>query len=162
VWECLGTKETGAQTFVVPANENIVRGSDVPVACEEICRSGIESNKPITVTLQPIMAKGGRGQTNPAVLPVGPYRLTLLMLNPSAAGPRSFEVLLGTGQNGQAGVLDRIDIPTGAAANIILMRSYPVQLQSPGRMEVVLRPIVGKAILCGAVLEPLPEGDNAK
>ena len=159
VWECLGTKETGAQTFVVPADENIVRGSGIPIACEEICRSGIESDKPITVTMQPIMAKGGRGQTNPVLLPAGQYRLTLLMLNHPEAEPRAFDVQIGTGQ---AGVLDRIEITARAAANNILMRSYLVELQNPGRVEVVLRPIVGKAILCGAVLEPLPEGDNAK
>jgi hypothetical protein len=135
---------------------DITRDAGIPAAWEEICRTGIESDKPITVTLQPIMAKGGRGQTNPALLPAGQYRLTLLMLDSLAAGPSSLEVQLGTGQ---AGVVDRIEIAGQAATNSILMRSYPVQLKSPGRVEVILRPVQGKVILCGVVLEPI-SGDN--
>jgi hypothetical protein len=155
VWQCFGTKETGKKTFVVPANENIVRADDVPAAYEEICRTGIESDGPISITLQPIMAKGGRGRTNSDLLPAGQYRLTLLMLDSNAVAPepRSLEVQLRTA--GQAVVADRIEITKSATVNRILTRSYPVRLQSPGRVEVTLRPIRGKAVLCGAVLEPV-------
>ncbi len=159
VWECLGTKETSSQTFVVPASENIVRDDSVPAAFEEICRSGIESDKPITITMQPIMAKGGRGQKNPVALPAGRYRLMLLMLG-SATERRSFDVQIGTGQSP---ITDRIEIAAQeVGARSILMRTYPVELQHPGRVEVVLKPIVNKVNLCGAVLEPLSEDENMK
>ncbi len=160
VWECLGTRETGAQTFVIPADVTVVREAGIPAAYEEICHTGIESDKPITVTMQPIMAKGGRGQANVVVLPTGKYRLTLLMLNPPEAEPRAFDVQIGAGQ---AAIVDRVEITRQTAgANGIFMRSYPVELQRPGRVDVVLKPIVGKVNLCGAILEPLSEDDNTK
>jgi rhamnogalacturonyl hydrolase YesR len=154
VWECFGTEETGAPTFVVPDNVEITRGDEVPAEYEEICRTGVETDEPITMTLQPIMAKGGRGQTNIARLPAGRYRLALLMLDPESTGPgrRLFNVTAG-------GRTDRIDVfgQTGQA-NRILVRRYAVTLEEPSRVDVTLEPVKGKALLCGAVLEPV--GDN--
>jgi hypothetical protein len=157
VWECFGTKETGATSFVVPDNVNITRGDEVPAAYEEICRSGIESDKPITITLQPIMAKGGRGSVNLARLPAGKYRLELLMLEPKSTGPGQRIFNVTTGANRAATIeTDQIDIfkHTGQA-NRILVRRYPITLEKPGRIDVTLEPVKGKALLCGAILEPV-------
>ncbi|MHC4687123.1 MAG: hypothetical protein ACYTEW_22865, partial [Planctomycetota bacterium] len=163
VWECFGTKETGAPTFVVPNDINITRSDDVPAAYEEICRNGIGSDKPITITLQPIMAKGGRGQVNLAQLPAGKYRLELLMLEPKSTGPgqRLFNV---TVRHRTVSIeTDRIDIfkQTGQD-NRILVRRYPITLEEPGRVDVILEPVKGKALLCGAILEPVSEDDSTK
>ena len=94
VWECLGTKETGASVFVVPESVGVLRAGNAPVSYEEICRSGIASDKPVTLTIRPIMAKGGRGGANAAKLPAGEYTLELLMLDPESTGPgqRVFDV----------------------------------------------------------------------
>ncbi|MHC4678769.1 MAG: beta-N-acetylhexosaminidase family protein [Planctomycetota bacterium] len=161
VWECFGEKETGEQTFVVGADATIVRDAGIPAGYEEICRAGIESGEPITITLQPIMVKGGRGRTNAALLPAGQYDLTLLMLDCGATAPgqQILDVELGTKQ---AIVTDRIERTRQAgAANSILIRSYPVELQIPGRVEVTLRPVQGKAMLCGVLLEPVSERSGA-
>ncbi len=73
LWQTLGTKETGAEVFGAP---------DVG----EICSSGIETDKPLVLKLQPILA--------PSALPAGRYWLRLLAADPSstAAGQRVFEV----------------------------------------------------------------------
>jgi hypothetical protein len=53
---------------------------------------------------------------------------------------------------------DRIDIFEQAGqANRILARRYSVTLEKPGRVDVTLKPVNGKALLCGAVLEPVDD-----
>lgn len=157
VWECLGTQETGAPTFVVPADVRIVRDSDLPGAYEEICRTGIEIDRPITINLQPIMTKGGRGRTAPASLPAGNYRLILLMLNPDSTGQRIFDVVV------HVNTVDRIDMAGQMGRNkSILTPNYHVRLEKPGRVDVTLKPVQGKAILCGAILMPESESGSEK
>ncbi len=161
VWECFGNKETGAEIFEISSDVKIIRGSNVPTNYEEVCRSGMESGKSITITLQPIMAKGGRGQTNKLLLPKGKYQLNLLMLDPgsNAPGKRIFDVTIRTQKNYEWFILkkDRIDIfkQTGRV-NSILVRHYPVKFQEPGSVNVTLKPVTGKVVLCGAILEPEP------
>jgi len=170
VWECLGTKETGAPTFVVPSGVKITRPDHVSAFYEEICRSGIESDKPITIALRPVMSEGGRAKTDAALLPAGEYRLQLLMLDPSSTGPgqRVSDVALVLSDGEQwskakpaprrrvSPTADRVDIfkETGRA-NCILERGYPVRLEAPGAVSLTLTPVRGKAVLCGAVLEPI-------
>jgi hypothetical protein len=74
VWQTLGAEETGAELFSAAS------------ASDEIARHGLESDKPITLTLRPIVHK--------APLPAGKYRLRLLAADPSstAAGQRVFAV----------------------------------------------------------------------
>jgi len=138
IWQTLGAEETGAQPFVAPK------------AADEICRSGIESGKPITLTLRPILA----GKKDAATVPAGEYRVRLLMLDPSstARGQRVFTVSVGNG------AADRVDIfeETGGA-NRVLERRWPVKLAKPGSVAVTLAPITGKALICGAVLEPVSQ-----
>jgi hypothetical protein len=140
VWQCLGEEETGASVFATP---------DVQ---DEICRTGIESDRPLQLVLQPIMARDSRGKTKPVPLPAGQYRLRLIMLDPisTAAGQRVFSV----SANG-ATVEDRLDLfaSTGGSRRV-LERNWPVKLDRPGCVTVTLTPIRGKAMICGAVLEP--------
>ncbi|NOR66981.1 MAG: hypothetical protein GQ528_06475 [Woeseiaceae bacterium] len=51
---------------------------------------------------------------------------------------------------------DRIDIfkQTGRT-NKVLVYEYPVTLERPGRLDVTLKPVKGKALLCGAILKPV-------
>ena len=60
LWECFGAKETKVDVFVLDDDQTITRSDDTPATLEEICRTRIEFDKPYTVTIQPIMAKGGR------------------------------------------------------------------------------------------------------
>jgi hypothetical protein len=105
------------------------------------------------------MVKGGRGQVNLAQLPAGKYRLELLMLEPKSTGPgqRVFNVTVSK----PAVETDRIDIfkQTGQA-NRILVRRYPITLEEPGLVDVIAEPVEGKALLCGAILEPVSEDDG--
>jgi hypothetical protein len=173
VWECLGAKETGAELFAVPSDTKIERDAALAAGYEEICRSGIESDKPLTITLRPIMAKGGRGRAKAAQLPAGQYLLELLMLDPgSSPGRRVFDVTIGaryeasvpddgrqraavSAGDGEAVTVqtDRIDIVEQTSQPcIVLRRKYTVGLERPGSVEVTLKPVEGKALLCGATL----------
>ena len=84
LWQTLGTKETGARTFVLPPETKVTLGEGQPEMYAEICRAGIESDKPIQLTLRPIMGKGA--------LSKGDYRLRLLMLDPDIHRARSTRV----------------------------------------------------------------------
>jgi hypothetical protein len=104
------------------------------------------------------MAKGGRGQTNQVLLPKGQYQLSLLMFDPdlTALGQRVFDVTIQTQQNSELHTIktDRIDIfkQTGQVNSIFILQ-YPVELQNPGSVNVTLKPVKDKAIICGAILE---------
>jgi len=130
VWEVWGEEETGARVFTVPT------------APDEIARTGIETDKPLSFKLRPIMHK--------ALLPPGDYRLRLLLLDPdsTAAGQRVFTVAIGNTSS-------TVDIfqETGGA-NRLLERVYPVTLRAPGEVAVTLTPVKGHAMISGAVLEP--------
>ena len=110
-------------------------------------RGGIESDKPVTIAIRPILHK--------APLRPGVYRLRLWMLDPdsTAPGQRLFTVSISSAST--ASMVNRVDIfkETGRA-NRILERSYPVAVGPDGAVEVTLTPVAGKAVLCGAILEP--------
>ncbi len=157
LWEGLGEKETGASVFVVPAGATIHRDAALPAAYEEICRAGVESKKPLRFALQPIMADDSSNRSKPVPMPTGDYRLRLLAADPSssAAGQRVFDVKVTSGAAATVRT-DRVDIfaRTGGA-NRVLELVYPVKLTASGAVEVELTPVIGKALLCGAVLEPV-------
>jgi rhamnogalacturonyl hydrolase YesR len=136
LWQVLGSEETRAETFVAPA------------APDELCRSGIESEKPLALALQPIL--------HPATLQPGRYTLCLWMLDPTstAAGQRVFDVSVRAAA-GPASIPDRIDIfkETGRTGRV-LVRSYPIQVTRGGEVQVRLTPVAGKVVVCAAALEP--------
>ena len=143
VWECYGEEETGASVFTAPA------------VSEEICRTGIESDQPLQLVLQPILARDNRGKNKPAALPAGDYRLRLYLLDPvsTRAGQREFSVSVG-GVN----VEERLDIfAASGGAGRVLERVWPVKLDRPGNVTVTLTPLIGKALICGVVLEAVSE-----
>ena len=159
LWETHGGKETGASAFVVPAEVEIERDAAMPAAYQEICRTGVESPEPIRFTLQPIMAHDSRNRSKPVPMPAGDYRLRLLMADPAstAAGQRVFDVMLTAGSAfAVANRTDRVDVfKRAGGANRLLELDYPVKLAAPGPVTVELAPVIGKALVCGAVLEPV-------
>ncbi|MBI2924710.1 MAG: hypothetical protein HYY24_03285 [Verrucomicrobia bacterium] len=159
LWECLGEKETSARVFVVPARAKIRRAAALPAVYEEICRAGVESEKPLRFALQPIMARDSREKSKPVPLPAGDYRLRLLAADPTstAARQRVFDLKVTTGAAGAITTrTDRVDIFARAGgAHRVLELVYPVKLTASGAVEVELAPVAGSALICGAVLEPV-------
>lgn len=159
LWEVLGEKETGARVFVVPAGAKIRRDAAMPASYEEICRTGVESEKPLRIALQPIMARDSRDKSKPVPVPAGDYRLRLLTADPAsrAEGQRVFDVKVTTGATATVTARpDRVDLFARAGgANRVLELVYPINLTASGMVEVKLTPATGKALICGAVLEPV-------
>jgi len=116
VWEVWGEEETGARTFTNPD------------ARDELARTGIEMDRPLSFTLHPIMQK--------TVLPAGDYRLRLF-----AGSANAFDVKV-------AGDVHRVK------QTQYMELAYPVKLTKPGAVEVTITPVAGQVQLFGAILEP--------
>ncbi len=160
VWQCLGKEETNADVFVLPPEVKIENASQVTPAMAEVCRTGIESSDSVTVAVRPILSRGSRRGLKPEPVAAGSYRLTLLMLDPStsAAGERVFEVRVSaTGKaNSEVREKQQVDVYRLAGGDHRVAKlSWAVQLKEPGEIKVELLPVKGKALLCGAILEPV-------
>ena len=148
LWQTLGTKHTGAATFIREAETT------------DLCRSGIESEKPIRFIFEPIMFPSAKG------LWPGRYIVRLWMRDPasSATGERVFDLSLRSGVAAKNGfsateksgssVSDRIDMQSGGTARV-LVREYPITVAAGEKVELRLTPVAGKALLCAAELEPV-------
>jgi hypothetical protein len=151
LWECWGKEETGASVFSLPSSVTPAMEDSAPAVWREICRTGIESDKPLTLAFRPILAGDSRGGRKSAPLLAGQYRLRLLMLDPdsTAPGQRVFEVKV------MDAPADRVDVfQRAGGARRVLALDYSIALKSAGAVKVTLRPVKGKTILCGAVLKP--------
>jgi len=143
-----------------------VNGADffnAPQADKEIGRNGVQSAKPIILTVQPMT--GGDLCPNvyqqnlmkePDLCP-GNYRLRLLFLDPdsTASGQRVFNVEVKTQPAGKAGdPIDAVDVFKEAGGkNRVCERVIPVVLEHSGKVTVTLTPVTGKAVISGLVLE---------
>jgi hypothetical protein len=155
IWECLGSRETGCEVFALPADTPVTRAPEMPEDYEEICRTGIEIARPMTLPLRPFMTRGN--QDSPA-LPAGNYRVRLLMLDAvsTASGRRVFDVSMEVKGDAESEQHDRVDIfQSTGRPNAILERVFVVSLPKPGMLQLTLTPREGKAILCGGVVEPV-------
>ena len=94
VWQCLGAEETGADEFTTGVDRTQGTATAADAIVQEICATGIESDKPITLALRPILAKGSRKGLGAENLAAGDYRLTLLSIEPDdvAVGDRIFDL----------------------------------------------------------------------
>jgi hypothetical protein len=162
VWETWGAQETGTEIWRLPDDRPLTRPDDLPPTCEEICRAGMESDHPVTLILHPIVPKrNSQPRKTPGVSThAAPYRLRLWMLDPSstAAGQRVFVVAVdGTP------IRERIDIfaKTGAPCRV-LEQTYAVNFDPTASLTVTLTPEIGKALLCGIMLEPMPPTSEPK
>jgi hypothetical protein len=147
LWECQGQEETGAPAFRLPPDVAPSGDDSVPETWREICRSGVESEKPLRLTIKPILGRAGRA----AALAPGNYRLRLLLLDPdsTASNQRVFDVKVAEAP------VERVDVyrRAGGPRRVVAL-TYPVTLKSAGVVEVTLTPVEGKVLLCGAMLEP--------
>ena len=172
LWQTLGTKETGVQVFTLPPETNGGDEPKPPTIENEICQSGLESDRPVTITLRPILSTAGSDSS----LPAGNYRLRLFLIDPAATAPgqRVFAIDVRPRQRPAAQApkptrtnpspappSDRIDVfrETGRQRQPF-HRDYALVLDRPGTVVITLTPVVGKAILCGALLEPGPISNN--
>jgi len=160
IWQCFGTEETGAETFSLSPDAKVDDLGQNNTTFQEVCRTGIESNKPIALAIRPILARGSRKELKPMPVPVGKYNLTLLMLEPAASSPgeRVFDITVtASGQeNADLRKTDRVDVYRQAGgAKRVLAVAYPIELKAAGEIKVELMPVQGKALICGAVLEPV-------
>jgi hypothetical protein len=148
IWQTLGAEETGASTFVLPPKAKVTLSANLPGVDGEICRAGIESGQPIQITLGPVM--GG------AALPQGDYEVSLLFVKPSATaqGQRVFDLSLGGSL--ASPIRERLDLshPAGGPQRVV-EKSYRVKMPRPGRLTLTLTPVTGKALISGAVVQPL-------
>jgi len=140
MWQTLGAEEMGARIFTLPVETKIMRGAGLPAEYEEICRSGMESDKPVNITIRPIM-KAGK-------LLKGDYQIRLIMVDPgsTAEGQSVFKVSAGDGAD--------VDIfkKTGGASRILEL-VYQVKVGDSGELVLTLTPVTGKVVLSGLVLE---------
>lgn len=118
VWEVWGKTECGPGTFTNP---------DAP---EELARTGIEIDKPLSVKLGPIMALDSRKGTSPAVLPAGKYRLRLLL-------------------SGKCEVKVANETHLADTAEWLC----PVMLDQAGKLDLMITPVAGSVQIYGAVVE---------
>jgi hypothetical protein len=171
VWQCLGAEETGAKEFSSSVISPPASATAMDAIHTEICRTGIESDEPVTLAVGPILSKGSRKSLGRERLLAGDYELTLLCIEPTeaVAGDHIFD--LRVTDNRKQGdevrrerdadrrsllALDRIDVfeATGGA-NRVLALSYPIELASPTTLELTLTPVKGKVRICGLLLTPL-------
>jgi hypothetical protein len=156
IWQCLGTRETGAATFVLPDDATGIGDDPFSRRHAEIYRTGIQVEKPITLALCPIMGTGGRSAGTPAPLAASRYTLDLLMLRPSDDSPKgtAFDLAI---RSGEATQTHRVSDDVGNGAHPRAFRlSYEVDVNASGGLEATITPVEGEIRLCGAVLERQP------
>jgi hypothetical protein len=162
LWRSLGKHETGAVEFALPETIPIQPAGSMPVDRLEICRAGLESPGPLTLSLRPITWNLRPFESPELAMPqrvtAGAYRICLLMLEPvvGAVGRRVFDVAICTeGSGPPPAITDRIDLVQRAGGSRrAIQLVYPLRLEKPGVVQVTLTPVHGMALICGAVLEP--------
>ena len=117
----------------------------------EVGRTGVELTQPFKLTLRPILASSNLDKAKSLPLLAGDYRLRLLFRNSDStlSGQRILEVKVSDLPT------DRVDLVCQKSeVNHLVELVYPVTIKSAGAVDLTLTPVKGKAILCGAVLEP--------
>ena len=89
IWQTFGEKETGAGAYELPERSKVIFGEDLPENWKEICRSGIELDKPVTLQIQPIMGWEPKVSTPANILQPGKYHLNLLFDNSKVSKNKS-------------------------------------------------------------------------
>lgn len=160
VWETQGTAETGCQVFSLSENIAVAGGGDLSEAVREICRAGITADKPIDLTIRPIMAIGNRAKPSRDMLfSPGDHRLELYFIEPEAdrAGQRVFDVTVKPSSVKTEPPARRVDIFGQALGrHRVLVLSWPVPLESPDTIRVRLTPVAGQPLICAVQVQPIP------
>lgn len=161
LWECRGQQETGIAPQLLPASTTVTLPPPLPADWAEICRSAIESTRPVTIPLHPDLAfPGSKGVKSAAVrsLPQGAYRLRLLHVDPTskAPGERVFSVEVKAAGAPRPTARAVVDIfAETREPGRVLEKVLEFRLDKPAAVELTLAPERGAATLCAAVLEPV-------
>lgn len=83
IWWTLGEKETKHSAFKLTENAASASDNNRSNGFDEVCRTGIESSKPISIRLSPRQIDT-RKDKHMQGLPPGEYKLTLLFVEPTA------------------------------------------------------------------------------
>ncbi len=156
LWQVLGQAETGANVFSLRERLPVISSAAAAIAEPEVFQTGIQSNDPIKLTLRPIMPKGSRPGLKPVPLAAGNYQLAILMVEPTATatGEQILDVSL-KGRSLKQSISDRVDLfDRAGGTNRAFALKYSLELLQPGTIELTLKPVRGRAFLCGAVLTP--------
>ncbi len=162
-WVVHGAKKTKAKLFSIPKEKSLSLKNGMPAVYKEVCRTGVLSDRPISFSPRPITFPRGFPGTRPRKNKLkihgfaeGSYELKLLFVEPFAQKPgeRMFDVEI-VGSAKDRNIKDTIDVfaQTGGRFKV-LEKIYPVQLEDDGYVQVNLKPRKGKALICGAILEP--------
>ena len=157
-WFVLGHEETGQQAYGDLAGRI---GTPFPKGAPSqwgICQSGIESDTAFSFEMRPIMLRDNRDKfyKKPPVIAPGDYRLVLWFGGPGdlKTGARQFDVIVKVSDASEA-MIRRIDLSkTTAKAFNMGQETFAIKLRQPGYVSVTLKPIKGKARICGAELHP--------
>lgn len=155
LWRVYGGLELRAEPFTWPEDAE-PKGSAEPV---ELCRSGIESDRPLTLKLLPFLRD--MGFKSARALRPGQYRVRLLAADPisTAPGQRVFsaKLTMTDASDQKTSVVDEktVDLfeQTGEKGRVteVVMQFE----QSPDRQaKLTLTPVNGKALICAVIVEP--------
>lgn len=143
IWKAQGGKESHYSTFNLKSRVVADRK-----ALREICETGLESDRPITLRF------GTIGQQH--LLP-GDYQVTLFFVYPHFGAPDGsvFNLSLSGSKKGKTvQVKDRIDLVRRAGGkDRPLQLSYPLTLDH-GFLSVQMESITGALYFCGLMIEP--------
>jgi hypothetical protein len=151
VWQCYGERETGARVWSTEAAD-----------LTDIYRSGLASNRLLTLNFQPMMSDVVDGDWNDAIFPAGNYRMKLMFLEPAheMAGQRSFDVVLHVGDKDEEIVRSFDPFQEAGGRNRPCTIQHDFHTDVPGPVGITLTPRNGEVIICGAVLEPIDMKKN--
>jgi hypothetical protein len=101
------------------------------------------------------MAPDNRGRGK--LLSAGNYRLHLLAVDPGSTSANQRQLAVQVADL----PADLVDVfSRSGGINRVVDLVYSVALKSAGVVEVALTPVKGRAIICGAVLEPVNLADD--
>ena len=154
LWQVLGARETGADAVTLPASlsDGMNKHEPESEAWRATVRHGIEISRPITLHLGPILSDCRRKpDKRQHQLPAGDYTLRLALFD---SAPRASAARLVDVEIARQPVTPEEPTAPAAGGGRIRQISFPVTLESAGTIELTIRPLKEKAILCAAVLEP--------
>ncbi|MBI5693045.1 MAG: hypothetical protein HZC55_23460 [Verrucomicrobia bacterium] len=157
MWRVLGARETKAIEWTLPEALPVKLPGGVPESWEEVARSGLATDQPLTLRVQPILNPKGGPELK---VPAGRHRLTLLLVRGRVGewSMGSFEVMVRAGGEGVGPTAKVEPLPGREPLAELEVRTFDLELPRPGVVEVRLQPLQGRAAVAGALLEAVSVG----
>jgi hypothetical protein len=155
LWRVCGGRELGVEEFVWSDDAGPEGSADLA----ELCRSGIEAARPLTLELLPFLHD--MGHKSPRGLRPGRYRVRLLAADPhsTAPGQRVFTAgltMTDASDTTNAAITSKtVDIfeQAGGAGRVAEV-TMQFEHKPGGHPKLTLSPVNGKALLCAVFVEP--------